>query len=245
MEEEYRIIRDMYIDKQMTGKEIAKVLGYKSAQTIYNKMDKAGIKRRDISSCQRPYKLDKEELEGVYLKQQKSTAQIAFDYNVSEETVRRSLIRNGIKRRERTCRFGGWNKGKNLTEQQKRAISNTRKRRFENGTLEHWNKGNNTAYETRMKISKTLRKNKMKTFFSYGSDWNMQRTSCLQRDNYTCQQCGSKEKIEVHHWEPYRFCYDNSLENLVTLCFDCHKDKHREYIEEGFIKEAEEVLFYG
>lgn len=58
--------------------------------------------------------------------------------------------------------------------------------------------------------------------------WQRKRLEILNRDNFTCQLCGEKEKLlDVHHliyfsgnmiWE-----YDNEL--LITLCNDkCHKE---------------------
>jgi 5-methylcytosine-specific restriction endonuclease McrA len=57
-----------------------------------------------------------------------------------------------------------------------------------------------------------------------GKGWNTIRTQVLRRDNYTCQQCGSKEKLEVHHIVTYRNKKNfNQLTNLVTLCRECHR----------------------
>lgn len=49
-----------------------------------------------------------------------------------------------------------------------------------------------------------------------------------QRDSFTCQVCGSEEKLIAHHLNNYA---DNpdlrySLENGITLCRDCHTDFH-------------------
>lgn len=52
--------------------------------------------------------------------------------------------------------------------------------------------------------------------------WKKTRGEALGRDNYTCQNCGSKERLEVHHIKPYRISKDNSLSNLITLCKPCH-----------------------
>lgn len=65
----------------------------------------------------------------------------------------------------------------------------------------------------------------------YGPNWSKQRSKCLERDGYTCQVCGLEEseidrELSVHHITPRRE-YDgnweqNQLENLVTLCSQCH-----------------------
>jgi len=58
------------------------------------------------------------------------------------------------------------------------------------------------------------------------------RDKALERDNYTCQDCGkSKDDIgrnpDVHHKKPVKnFENQNdahTISNLVCLCMDCHK----------------------
>ena len=70
-----------------------------------------------------------------------------------------------------------------------------------------------------------------------GKDWRRAKAAALRRDNFTCQQCESLNDLEVHHWEPYAISFDNSLENLVTLCRSCHQEKHAEYRREGFYED--------
>lgn len=51
------------------------------------------------------------------------------------------------------------------------------------------------------------------------------------RDNYECQICGSKKKINAHHilsWKHYpEKRYD--INNGMTLCGECHTKLHQEY----------------
>jgi len=69
----------------------------------------------------------------------------------------------------------------------------------------------------------------------YGEFWKKRRRKALERDGRKCQSCGmGNEKhiqdygmsLEVHHIKPARKFDDpskrHSLENLVTLCRDCH-----------------------
>ena len=59
--------------------------------------------------------------------------------------------------------------------------------------------------------------------------WQKKRFDILNRDNWTCQICGSKEKtLHVHH-----LCYDKNKNpweydemSLITLCEGCHKLEH-------------------
>lgn len=65
----------------------------------------------------------------------------------------------------------------------------------------------------------------------YGPNWSKQRENCLQRDEWTCQVCNVSQEnhdwgLSVHHITPRRK-YDsnweqNELENLITLCNECH-----------------------
>jgi hypothetical protein len=54
------------------------------------------------------------------------------------------------------------------------------------------------------------------------------RKAVFARDNYVCQECGSNKHIQAHHvlgWQNHptlRF----DVTNGVTLCFDCHAQKH-------------------
>ena len=74
---------------------------------------------------------------------------------------------------------------------------------------------------------------------SYEGAWDQARERALERDGYTCQDCGMGDKehrehtgcgLHVHHRTPYREFDDpdsaNKLSNLVTLCWRCHADRH-------------------
>ena len=65
---------------------------------------------------------------------------------------------------------------------------------------------------------------------NYGSNWNAQKKLVRERDKHTCQHCGTPEDgraHDVHHKIPFR-AFDsyeeaNRLENLITLCPNCHR----------------------
>jgi len=64
---------------------------------------------------------------------------------------------------------------------------------------------------------------------NYGPRWPAIRSLVLQRDHYTCQACGAGESIQplhVHHKTPLRSFTSleqaNRLDNLITLCPNCH-----------------------
>jgi 5-methylcytosine-specific restriction endonuclease McrA len=55
----------------------------------------------------------------------------------------------------------------------------------------------------------------------------------FKRDNYTCQCCYKRgsQVINAHHIYPYAEFPDlrYNIDNLITLCYDCHKKYHKEY----------------
>ena len=57
------------------------------------------------------------------------------------------------------------------------------------------------------------------------------RDAALERDNHTCQHCGSKDDLQVHHIDgngttTSKEHRNNVLENLQTLCRGCHTRVH-------------------
>lgn len=64
----------------------------------------------------------------------------------------------------------------------------------------------------------------------YGANWKTQKEAARERDDYTCQVCGTVEDgraHDVHHKLPFRtfasFEVANRLDNLTTLCKTCHR----------------------
>ena len=55
--------------------------------------------------------------------------------------------------------------------------------------------------------------------------WQRKRLEVLQRDDFTCQGCYSKETtLHVHHrhYERDKDPWDYDLDDLTTVCADCH-----------------------
>jgi 5-methylcytosine-specific restriction endonuclease McrA len=52
------------------------------------------------------------------------------------------------------------------------------------------------------------------------------RTRVLERDGWRCQECGSKEGLEVHHMKPRSQLGGDVIDNLITLCVICHGKCH-------------------
>jgi len=58
------------------------------------------------------------------------------------------------------------------------------------------------------------------------------RQMCFERDNWTCQTCGktiNEVSLHCHHIEGYAQnpLLGNDLENVITLCKDCHAKVHK------------------
>ncbi len=69
-----------------------------------------------------------------------------------------------------------------------------------------------------------------------GSNWKSARRQARERDNNTCQDCGITEqawgyRLDVHHIVPFNTFDDsakaNALDNLITLCRNCHAKRHK------------------
>lgn len=57
--------------------------------------------------------------------------------------------------------------------------------------------------------------------------WNEKRKARLKIDRYTCQMCGSRHDLEVHHFTYRNKGCENVWKDLVTLCDECHRKVHR------------------
>jgi len=53
------------------------------------------------------------------------------------------------------------------------------------------------------------------------------RQQVLRRDGWRCQGCGTMSNLEVHHRQFRSHCGNDSEENLITLCSNCHESVHR------------------
>jgi len=56
--------------------------------------------------------------------------------------------------------------------------------------------------------------------------WADLRSKVVRRDRYTCQHCGSKEDLNVHHQSYPKILGTESIDTLITLCRECHTEEH-------------------
>ena len=52
------------------------------------------------------------------------------------------------------------------------------------------------------------------------------RKQILERHRGSCQLCGSLRNMQVHHRKSRSRWGDDTAENLITLCADCHRAEH-------------------
>lgn len=62
--------------------------------------------------------------------------------------------------------------------------------------------------------------------------------SVLERDDYKCRRCGSKEKLVAHHIVPWKESIELRFDanNGETLCRSCHMKHHYENAKKRFTK---------
>lgn len=58
--------------------------------------------------------------------------------------------------------------------------------------------------------------------------WRAKRMRVLERDGFQCVMCKSKYDLHVDHLK-YSIIGSEKMENLQTLCFECHKSKTKIY----------------
>lgn len=64
-------------------------------------------------------------------------------------------------------------------------------------------------------------------YFLDSKYWKTVREMVLKRDRYQCRICSTKTGLQVHH-DTYKnhFKEHLHLEDLLTICGDCHKEHH-------------------
>jgi len=67
---------------------------------------------------------------------------------------------------------------------------------------------------------------------NYGENWDHLSNQTKERDNWECQRCNSQggpygnSILHAHHIVPISEGGGNELNNLITLCHDCHESIH-------------------
>lgn len=58
--------------------------------------------------------------------------------------------------------------------------------------------------------------------------WQWCKLKAHERDGWKCRRCGRRGRLEAHHEPPLRDGADPyELDGIVTLCRNCHIERHR------------------
>lgn len=77
-----------------------------------------------------------------------------------------------------------------------------------------------------------------------GQDWYKNRDLVRKRDNHTCKICNKENSNVVHHIIPYKICNHNEINNLITLCPNCHAKVHGHMKSNNIINDSTESINY-
>ena len=67
--------------------------------------------------------------------------------------------------------------------------------------------------------------------------WKQKRKLVFERDKNTCKVCNVETATEVHHLT-YKNIYNEELEDLIAICYDCHKKQHNKPTSEEINRET-------
>jgi hypothetical protein len=56
-----------------------------------------------------------------------------------------------------------------------------------------------------------------------GAQWKRTRAAVRRRDGNRCVNCGSGDRLSVHHVVPARLGGSDAMANLATMCVRCHR----------------------
>ena len=61
--------------------------------------------------------------------------------------------------------------------------------------------------------------------------WREKRMQRLKLDGFQCQMCGTAKNLRVHHITYENFGHE-AMEDLITLCDNCHSKAHAKDLQE-------------
>lgn len=116
-------------------------------------------------------------------------------------------------------------------------------REFSNSSFDNWRNEVNEEGKT-LSDSKKQYNYLNSPYYKYqlyltSPEWRDKRVLALQRDNNICQDCKMKSADEVHHLT-YDNLFNEPLEDLKSLCGQCHKAAHNKTLPE-FIGNADTI----
>lgn len=173
------------------------------------------------------YSWTKSLLKELYLNQKLSLREICRFTNANPQgtkSLRKAMRRYGIRIRHGSEAVR--TQWKNADERRKK-ISELAKK-----NLSHWSGGKwqRRNPEKIKRLAKRFSRERIREnnpnwkggMSFYGVEWLEVKPVILKRDNRTCQICGKRKQLHVHHIIPFVESHDNGLDNLVTVCQRCH-----------------------
>ena len=67
--------------------------------------------------------------------------------------------------------------------------------------------------------------------YMHSEEWRQKRLKILKRDGFRCQMCGTAKNLRVHHINYEHLDTDAELDDLITLCDECHRKIHEQDIK--------------
>ncbi len=82
-----------------------------------------------------------------------------------------------------------------------------------------------TDFEKKKKYNFSLRYQKGYIDYLKSEKWKELRLEIMKRDNFLCKKCKTEKACHVHHLTYERLGRER-LEDLISICLDCHKKEH-------------------
>lgn len=235
-------LKEKYHDEKLTIPEMAKIVDV-GVHAIRNGMEENDIERRTGAESQRkrgPW-CDESWLRKHYVKIGKSAPEIAEEFDVSTTIIYERLDDYDIERRTSGSKGKKWKDQRKHTKEEYLREEYVEKNRTGSEIAEecgvscdviyHWMDKHGIDRKNRY-VGENAPNWKGGHASDYGSNWKRQRDKARARDNNTCQDCGhewqeGEIRLDVHHIIPLKE-FDvpeeaNDLDNLITLCRECHK----------------------
>ena len=115
-------------------------------------------------------------------------------------------------------------------------------REFSETNFDNWNKkktDENAIIKEQFEIFRNTR------FYNYhkylnSEEWKIIRDKVIERDNGMCLHCKTKPAQEVHH-KHYETIYKEKIDDLESVCSDCHRAIHKIVFSEVLKDQKDEL----
>jgi len=167
---------------------------------------------------------NKDVLEDLYIKQQKSATEIADMFECKSANILYFLKKNGIPRRsiKETREIKYW--GQSGEDNPMFGVTGK--------DNPNW-QGGHTPFRQRM---------------YQNPQWKELYKMVLERDGYKCKLCKNTKKLHLHHTLPVCLYPELILEPeyIITVCSECHKKLHKtRYLRADTIEEFNQLFYDG